>query len=73
MAPEDEEDAIPTCLSVREDASVVPVEGIVQDVGAERVEHSLLWGERRQRTVQRVETVIERERFRLFPARGGCC
>lgn len=56
-----------TCLSISEDAGVVPLEGIVQDVPAEALEHCLLRGEVRQTSVQRVEAVVERERLWLFP------
>lgn len=56
-----------TCLSICEYASVVPLEGIVENVPAEAFEDRLLRGKLRQLWAERVETVIERERLWLFP------
>lgn len=54
-------------LSVGEDARVVALERVLQDVPAEAVEHLLLAREARGRRVQRVEAVVEGERLGLFP------
>jgi hypothetical protein len=58
-----------TCLSVREDASIVAIECIVKDIPPEALEHGLLRGKRWQGRVQRIEAVIESERLWLFPAK----
>lgn len=59
-----------TGLPVGEDACVVALERIVQNVAAQGVEHHLLAREILHGRVQGVETVIERERFRFVPVTG---
>ena len=55
-----------TCLAVGEDAGVVSLERVVQDVSAHRVEHTFLRGEVVEVGIDRVETMVECEGFRLF-------
>ena len=58
----------PTCLSVREDACVVAVECIVQDVDPEGLEHLLLAREAGVAGADRVEAMVERKVLGRFPA-----
>lgn len=58
-----------TCLSIREDTSVVPVECIVENIPAETFEYCLLRGKVRQGGVQGVETMVERKSLWLFSGR----
>lgn len=55
-----------TGLSVREDARIVALERIVQDVTSDTVEHLLLRCEMGGARVDRVEAMVEGERLRLF-------
>lgn len=57
-----------TGLPVSEDAGVVTLEGIVQDVATQGIEDDLLAREVLQPGLQGVEAVIEREGLRLVPA-----
>lgn len=58
-----------TGLSVSEYASVVSLEGVIQDIPSQAIEHDVLWSISVPIRVRRVETVIECERFRLFSER----
>ena len=57
-----------TCLSVSKDASVVALEGVVQDAVAHALKDGLLAGEVRVVRVHGVEAVVESERLWWFPA-----
>lgn len=57
-----------TCLSIGEDAGVVALEGVVQQVLADFVEDILLAAVVRVVVVQRIEAVVEREALRLLAA-----
>lgn len=57
-----------TGLSVSEDAGVVTLERIVQDVATQGIEDDLLAREVLQPRLQGVKAVIEREGLRLVPA-----
>ena len=58
----------PTSLSVGEDAGVVALEGVVQDAAADALKDGVLAGVVVVARVDGVEAVVERERFRRFPA-----
>lgn len=60
-----------TGLAVSEDASVVAVERIVEDVLTHRREHRLLRGKRRALAVQGVEAVVEGEGLGLLATVKG--
>ena len=55
------------CLPVGKNASVVALEGVVKDVHAETGENLVLVDVSGVVGVQRVETMVERKRLRLFP------
>lgn len=59
-----------TGLSISENAGVVTLERIVQNVAAESVEHHLLTREGLRARVQGVKTMVERECFCFVPATG---
>ena len=56
-----------TGLTVGENAGVVTLERIVQNVATQGVEHHILIREVFHGRVQGIETMIEREGFRLAP------
>ena len=56
-----------TGLAIGENAGVVPLERIVQNIAAQGVEHHILIREILRGRVQGIETVIERERFWFAP------
>ena len=55
-------------LSVGEDAGVVALEGVVQDAASDALKDGVLAGVVVVAGVDGVEAVVERERFRRFPA-----
>lgn len=56
-----------TCLSIGEDASVVPIERIVQNVPSQTFEDCLLGRKVGQPRLERVKAVVEGERLWLLP------
>lgn len=56
-----------TGLAIGENAGVVPLERIVQNIAAQGVEHHILIRKILRGRVQGIETVIERERFWFAP------
>lgn len=58
---------IVTCLSIGEYTSVVSLKRIIKDISPEAVENVLLGRIVGQFWIQREETMIKRERLRLFP------
>lgn len=56
-----------TGLAIGENAGVVPLERIVQNIATQGVEHHILIREILRGRVQGIETVIERERFWFAP------
>lgn len=57
-----------TGLTISEDTSVVTLEGVVEDVASQAVEHDFLAREVLERRVQGTEAVVESEAFWLLPA-----
>lgn len=56
-----------TGLSIGKDTGVVSLEGVVEDVASQAVEHDVLGRIVFVAHVRRIKAVVERKRFRLFP------